>query len=256
MKFFKSIGLLCLVLFSFFYVDKVATLGLYKNQLYKKIVNESVNYNVLPVNALIEDEFIIPGLNGKTVNDKRSYQEMKRYNTFNEMFLQFDEIMPDVSLTNNKDKIIKKGNIQKQEVAFIIQDNVQVKNYFLKNNIKANILVNIEEFSSDSFLEQINNDFNNYKKLDNLFKKYNLNNDLCFSLSKKDFCMAQKKYLIEYTYKVDNDILTLKNTVENGNIYYINGDSKLDNVIILMNHIKYKGLQFVYLSELISEQRD
>lgn len=256
MKFFKSIGLLCLVFFSFFYVDRVATFGLYKNHLYKKIVDESVNYNVLAVNAVIEDEFMVPGLNGKIVNNKRSYQEMKRYNVFNEIFLQYDEIKPDVSISDNKDKIIKKGNVQKQEVAFIIQNNVQVKNYFLKNKIKANILTNIDEFSSDSFLEQINNDLSNYKKLDNLFKKYNLNNNLCFCLENKDFCMAQKKYLIGYTYKVDSNILTLKNTVENGNIYYIDGDSKLDNVIVLMNHIKYKGLQFVYLSELISEQRD
>ena len=62
MKFFKSIGLLCLVLFSFFYVDKVATLGLYKNQLYKKIVNENTPLAVIENAANYKDVFLLKAI--------------------------------------------------------------------------------------------------------------------------------------------------------------------------------------------------
>ena len=50
------------------------------------------------------------------------------------------------------------------------------------------------------------------------------------------------------------NIVNIKNNIENGNIFYINKDAKLEHVLILLKEIEYKGLDIVYLSELIKEQ--
>lgn len=257
MKIFKLIGIMGLMCFSFYYVDKVANLGMYNSELYKTIVNNSVNYEIDYVNAEVYDEkYIVPGMYGKKINARKSYENMKSYESFSEYFLDFDLVKPDISLEENKDKIIKNGNVSKNAVSFIVNNN-SIKNYFKSNNLKANILVDYNTFDSTSIFEQINNDLSNFKRLDNLMKKNDKNNSLCFiSDENLDVCKKYRKYLISYTYLVDNNIIFLKNNVKSGNIYYVDDKSSLENLKLLIKEIKYKGLDIVYISELINEQID
>ena len=101
------------------------------------LINEnSKDYNVSPVSALIEDEYIIPGLNGYSVNVLKSYNNMRYLDTFNSYYLEYDKIKPNISLENNKDKIIKKGNSSKKGISLIIKDNQDIISYAKEKEIK------------------------------------------------------------------------------------------------------------------------
>ncbi len=47
------------------------------NELYKQIEAEKDTYEIASVNAIIEGDYIIPGLNGHVVDVKDSYYNMK-----------------------------------------------------------------------------------------------------------------------------------------------------------------------------------
>ena len=78
------------------------------NDLYKEITNEKDNYEVASVNASINGDYIVPGLNGKVVDVRDSYYNMKDMEIFNSYYLMYDVTYPDVSLNSNVDKIINK----------------------------------------------------------------------------------------------------------------------------------------------------
>mgnify|MGYP004731941551 FL=1 len=81
--YFRVIGILGIAAFSFFYTEKIANLTLDKNELYQSIKREASNYNEEYINAFIEDDKIVPGLNGKNVNIKNSFYNIKNLNIFN-----------------------------------------------------------------------------------------------------------------------------------------------------------------------------
>lgn len=70
-------------MFSFFYTEKIANYVLENNELYKAIDAEKDAYEVLSVNASINGNYIVPGLNGEVVNVKDSYYNMKDIEVFN-----------------------------------------------------------------------------------------------------------------------------------------------------------------------------
>ena len=74
------------------------------------IKQEAEHYNVDSVNAIIDGEYITPGVNGLMVNAKESFLCMQELNEFNNYFLVFDQKKPEISVDNHKDKIIKSGN--------------------------------------------------------------------------------------------------------------------------------------------------
>ena len=164
--YFRIIGILGIAAFSFFYTEKIANLTLDKNELYQSIKKEASNYNEEYINAFIEDDKIVPGLNGKNVNIKNSFYNMKDLNAFNSYYLIYDTSYPEVTLENNKDKIVERGNQNKNSVAIILEYNKDTIKYFKDNNIDASILVDLDTFNKNESLEQINNEVNKYKDLE------------------------------------------------------------------------------------------
>ncbi len=77
MKKYQIIGLIAILFFSFFYAKKITDIALESNILYQRICNDKDKYTILPVNAFIEKNEIIPGLNGVEVNAKKSYFKKK-----------------------------------------------------------------------------------------------------------------------------------------------------------------------------------
>ena len=106
MKHFRNIGILAIAAFSFIYTEKIANLTLENSEIYQKIKSEEEEFNEAFVNAEITDKYITPGLNGKVVNIKNSFYNMKDLNAFNSYYLIFDTSYPEVTLENNKDKIV------------------------------------------------------------------------------------------------------------------------------------------------------
>lgn len=258
MKYFRYIGILTICAFSFVYTEKIANLTLENNEIYQKIKTEKEKYNEAFVNAQIDDNYITPGLNGKTVNIKNSFYNMKDINTFNSYYLIYDTLYPEVTLENNKDKIVNKGNRYKKSVSFIIEYNEELVKYFNENNIEASILVDKDTFKKNELLEQINNEVKFYEDLEALINKYSKNTNICYvtSLNEK-ICRKKEKYLVK-TDKIvtDSSIISLKNNIESGDIYYITRYTDLKIIKILIKSIIYKDLRIISLSKMLSEENN
>ena len=141
----KYILVFSLIVVSFYFTDRVMVYINNKNPIMKEIVLKKDKYKVEAVNAIIEDNTIIPGVNGKEVDVNKSFSKMENYGYFNELYLQYDVSAPIQSLNDNKDKIIIKGNPKKKMVALVVDHNEEVKNYLKQNNIKYTLIANSED---------------------------------------------------------------------------------------------------------------
>ena len=258
-KYGKYIIFSLLVLLSFYTTNKTAYLARSKDPLLKEIQNASKERKLDFVNAVIQDDYIIPGMYGSVVDELKSLSKMKEDDVFNSIYLVNQPIKPDISLSDNLDKIIIKGNSKKMQVSFIIDINSsrEIKDYLVKNNIKASILTTKENYSKDNYFEQINNDFVNYKALDKLLKKSKQNTNICIIDSNNtnlNFCKQRKKYLVKPNLFLDKtNIIEVKAALSSGSIIYLKDITYLD---CLVEYIKSKDLNIVFLSELIKEKTD
>lgn len=226
-----------------------------KDPIYETIEDVVDKSNTNFVNAIIEDSTIIPGINGLAVNVDKSFQKMKSFGAFNKYYLIFDQVKPEISLEDNKDKIIKKGNSKKRSIAFVLEENESIKEYFTKEKIQASLLVTTESFKRDSTFEQINADYKNYKATEGLLDSIKQNKNLCIINNyNESLCRKNQKYLIKPTLELNSyNIASIKNKLESGSIIYLKKDVKVDDVKLLVQQAKYKGLSIIYLSDLIIE---
>ena len=256
-KYGKYILFSLLVLLSFYTTNKTANLVRNQDPILKEIRNISLEKKEDFVNAVIEDDYIIPGMYGSIIDELKSLAKMKEQDVFNNLYLVSQPIKPDISLSDNLDKIIIKGNSKKQQVSFVIDENSskKIKDYLVKNSIKASLLIAKDNFSKDSYFEQINNDFKNYKELDKTLKKNKINTNICVldnNNSNLKFCKSKKKYLVKPGMFLDNaNIIEIKTKLDSGSIIYIKDATYLD---CLVEYIKSKDLKIVPLSQLISEK--
>ncbi len=256
MKFFKYFGVCAIMVFSFYYTDQIANFVLEKNELYQKIARVKDDYQISSVSAVIEDKYITPGLNGSKVNVKNSYYNMKNLDLFNEYYLVFDEIKPQVSLEEHKDKIIRKGNPAKNNIAFILENDEKIKTYFQDKNIPADLLVTLDNYDSKGNFELINNDYGNYEKMESLLNNANLNVNLCLvNSSLETICRDQNKYLIEPLILNNTTFLNIKNNLNKGDIILIKKGTNLDNIKLLLDNITFKDITITTVKNLISESK-
>ncbi len=257
-NFYKSLGLLGIMVFSFYYTEKIAVIMQNKSPIMQSINQIENNYLESPVNATIEGEGITPGIMGRMINKTKSYVNMKSFGIFNEYYLVFDDVKPEVSLEDHKDKIITKGNKKKNAISFLIEDNPLVKDYFLNQKIQASIFINESNFDKNSFFEQINIDKETYKNTESLLNKNNLNTNICYvNIMEKDFCVKNKKYLVAETMSLNNsNFIEIKKNLESGAIILIKENTSLENVKLLLKEIQFKGLKILTLSDLINEKKD
>ena len=83
-KIYKVVGVICLVIFSFFYTDKVILFIRESDPIMKSIRKSETSHKIDPINAQIDENKIIPGVNGKVIDYDNSYKKMKKYGTYNE----------------------------------------------------------------------------------------------------------------------------------------------------------------------------
>ena len=87
MKYFKLIGIMSLLVFSFYLTDLATEFAINSNPLMQTIKDNSKNYNTTSVNATINNNTIIPGIKGKVVNDIESFLNMKDFGSFKANYL-------------------------------------------------------------------------------------------------------------------------------------------------------------------------
>jgi len=255
---FKYIGITAVLLFSFYYTEKMSNIVINNSSLVMEINENSDEYDVEAVSAIIDDEYIIPGLNGYAVNVLKSYDNMRFLDTFNSYYLAYDIVNPDISLENNKDKIIKFGNREKNAVSIILDNNMDVINYSLEKNINITRLVSIDNYDKNVSYEQINNDSREYKKVENMLNNANVNKNICIiNNAILNICKKNKKYLVEPSLVLSNfNLVNIKNNIKSGSIIMIDDNVNLVDYKILVRQIYYQDLDIVTLSNLISEERE
>ena len=255
-KALKSVGIIVLLCFSFYYTHQFALLMQKKDPIYQNILVLKEEASLKSIDATINGDYIIPGLDGKEVNVEKSFQQMKNHGVFGENYLVFDEIIPAISLNQNKDKIIKKGNSSKMAVTFILSEDSNLINYFEETGMDYTLLTTSQNLNSKLNGERINIDFNNYNKVEKELSKNNVNSNICFiEKLDKDFCLKKKKILVESTYNINNNnAANYLNKIEAGSIYYLK-NLDLSYLKLFIENIVYKGYSIVKLSDLISETR-
>ena len=255
-NYFKYLGVTVIIVLSFYYTEQVASIVLNKNPLMIKINEEKKNYEVKSVNAEIEGDYIIPGINGLKINAKDSYYKMQELETFNKYYLVYEQVKPEITLSHNKDKIIKKGNERLNKVSLIIEKESLVSDYLKSYNIKASLLTTMDSYTNKSYFELINNDLDNFKALEKNLSLNKQNKNICvLNYDLKDICIKNHNYLVEPTLVFnDNNLIDIKKELTGGSIILIKDNVKLDNLKLLIKEINFKDLEMVYLSEIITEE--
>ncbi len=221
------------------------------------ISKEADNYNVQSVNAIIEGDYIIPGLNGLTVNKRESFYNMRSQEVFSKYFLVFEQVKPTISIQDNKDKIIKSGNKNLKQVSLILEAQNEVSDYLKGKDIKASMLVKLDTLTSDNYFQLINNETEGFKSLENSLNLRKKNSRICvLNDTNKEICQKNKNYLVEPSIKLTGtNISSAKKSIENGSIILIKKSATLNDVLLLLKEINYKGLEIVSLSDMVSEER-
>ncbi|TCN25570.1 polysaccharide deacetylase family protein [Mesobacillus foraminis] len=106
--------------------------SMHKDSLYRELETKAPDYEIKPVDARIDSVWkAIPGYNGLKVNIGKSYDKMKREGRFEADLLVFEEIKPQVHLSDLPASPIYRGNPEKPMVSFII--NVAWGNEYLSD---------------------------------------------------------------------------------------------------------------------------
>ena len=271
MKLIKIISLLCLFSFTFFYTDKVIDTVKEQDDIMIKIKDYSINNNIEPINATINNNQIIPGIKGKVVNINQSYIKMKKIGYFEPSTIEYEDIYPEISIYNNYNKYIIKGNQTNNNVSliYILNNNKTIDNILYITN---NLSTKINFFIDSSFLNnniQIINDLkeheiynygNNGKYTkDNLIVSNNIINNK--ANNKSTFCLFLKEEessinncsnikMLSITPTINGTYNEIKSNLSKGSIILINNTQELKNII---EYINSKGYNIIPLSQLIIE---
>jgi hypothetical protein len=250
-----KIRYLCIIflcLLSFYYTEQIALYVKSKNPLIKKIEENKDSLYVNSINSTLIDElYIIPGINGKEVNVDNSFNTMKELNVYNENKIIYNQIVPKISLNNNKDRIIIRGNQNKRQVSLIFEDTSDLTKYLIQNKHKVNLLISKEIYNKE--YEMINNSNNKktYKNIDDYLSKNKINKNICY-YKNKQLCLD--KYIFQESLTINHSNLSTNiNKISNGEIILIKDTLTLTELQILLNKIKTQDLSIVRLSDLISE---
>lgn len=255
-KYFRYIGLIGICILSFFYTEKVALYVKNQNPIMKSINEIKDTKTVSSIDSqIINDLYIIPGLNGKEVDSDASFSKMHMYDKFSETNLVFNEIKPTISLEDNKDKIIIRGNEEKNSVSLIFESLSTLTTHMIQNNYQVNLLINEEQY--DLNFELINNSHNEtiYNNIEKFLTKNKINKNLCYVKDDNNISKyCQDKYLFKPSMIISHSSLSsLKSKISSGEIILIKDSLTLTELNILLNQINYKDLKIVPLSELITE---
>lgn len=271
MKLVKIIGLFCLFCITFFYTEKVISVTMNQDEIMVKIKEYAENNNYAATNATIHEDTIIPGNIGKQVNEEASYKAMKKLNYFEPSLIVYQDIYPEISIYNNYQKYIIKGNTNRKNIALIyilnnhntldnlldminkydIKINFFIDSSFLNNNISI-----IDKIKKHELYNYGNN--GKYTK-DNLIignniinNKANNNAAFCLFINKDDASLSNCSNIKMLSLLVNkNDSYNnLKSALYNGRIFLITNTKELSNVI---EYTLSKGYNIAPLSKTLVE---
>lgn len=279
-KIFEGIGLLSLVCFSFFYTSKISTVIKDNDDIYKQIKEIESQYKMEAIDAKIDGNTIIPGLSGSEIDIDKSYEKMKKINSFNTNLLVYKSIKPNISITNIYDKYIISGNKNKKQVAllFLVEENDDIKpilNILDEREVEATFYIDGNWFEKNN--ELVFNIFELGHNIGNLGYSYNYNvanidwmnniitkvvgqkNNYCYNTVEDQtaigVCSSNKSYTIRPNIIVKNNpLIEVKSNLNNGSIIALSvNETTIKQLPIVLDYINSKGLEMVNIERLIEE---
>lgn len=274
----KVIGLFILIVFSFYYSDRVASVISSKDSLMVKINSVASNYEVKSISGVIRDNTIVPGIKGRSVDVEKSYKKMKEYGEFNDDLIIYNYVNPSNCLDDNMDKFIVGGNESKNMVSIIfivdsdkyldrigsiISNKGVIINYFVSSNFLINnssLISNLKNIEVYNYAENGNYYPDNLLFYNNLITRITKNKAIyCLNLDYNSnvlsLCSKNSLYTIVPNVIINsNPYVSLKNQLSSGSIilFELNNNS-ITELSIIIDYIKGKGLEIVGLSNLLSE---
>ena len=276
-KIFEIIGLLSLASFSFFITEKTTQVFENVDNIMIQIKENYKNYNTTSQDAIIDNNTIIPGIYGREVNIKKSYNKMKKNGYYNEDMYVYDYRKPNISLNDNIDKYIISGNKNNRYISLIFKVSNKLNNILKiidKYNIKVAFFVTNTYFEehNDLIIELIkkghiignlsnNLDYSDpsFGWMDTIIKSLtNQKQGYCYytdNISNLEYCIKYKNYTIK-PIEIKNNLLNeVKNNLKNGTMLSFeisnNQIKELDSII---NYIISKGYEIVSIDKLLNEK--
>ena len=263
---FQIIGLISLICFSFFITEKTSIVVSDLDDIMIEIKANYKKYKTDSKDAIIENNTIIPGIRAKEVNIKKSYKNMKTNGYYSDKLFIYDYKNPKVSLSDNIDKYIIKGNTNKRMVSLIFKvtndTNIDdILNIINNYNIGVTFFIDSNWFTNNNQLIQelikkghnigiLMDDYSSsdYEWLDMVIKKINKQkNSFCYSIEDNESnlksCIEKNNYTIRPIEISDKTpLVDIKEKLEPGSIFSLNANSQvrkeLSTIII---YIKSKG---------------
>lgn len=162
-KFFQAVGIISLLCLSFIYTEKTVTVVKEFDDIMIQIKEKNNTYKKEAVDATIVGNTIIPGISGSEIDIDKSYSKMKRYGKYNDKLLEYKSILPNISLTQNMNKYVIKGNKEKNMVSllFIVEPNDsldKIVKVLSNKNVKATFFLDGSwvEKNNDVLIELVN----------------------------------------------------------------------------------------------------
>lgn len=282
-KFFQTLGMITLMCLSFIYTEKTATVVKETDDIMIEIKKQNAEYKQEPVNALITNNTIRPGLNGKTINENKSYLNMKRVGGYNSKLLEYQVIKPQVSIEKIYDKYAVGGNNKKNLVSlvFLVKNNDDVNKVIGildDKKVKGNFFIDSLwlENNNDKMMELIKNEHvignlsynmdyshSDFIWMDTIIKKIgNQKKGYCYVNSENanalKVCAAHKNHTIKPEIIIKKyPLIEVKQNIKNGSIIALPINNIVENELIsIINYIEGKGYKIVTLNILLSEENN
>lgn len=279
-KFFEIIGILTLMIGSFVYTEKVGTTAKLSDELLTEIKSKKDGYKENAIEPIIDDNTIIPGINGKEVDVDKSYEAMSKIGYFESKLLVYKPLKVENSLDKNKDKYVINGNNTKMDVTllFKVGNNDDITNIIKLLEVKK---VKATFFIESKYLEKHHNQIiklvqnghtignlsNNedYEDSDFVWMKTIITNigpqiyNYCYTEkpNKKilKICAIQNSITIMPQIIIKNKpYLNIKKQILPGSIISLDVNSELNSQIeVILNYITSKGYNLKSLEELLKE---
>lgn len=281
-KFLSLFGMLSLICLSFIISEKTAYVVKDVDEIMTEIKEKQEIYKQEPIEAKIENNTIIPGLNGKKVDVEKSYKEMKKIGTFNEKYIVYEEIKPTISSKKEYEKYIISGNSKKNTVSliFIVNKNDKIDsiiNILNEKNIKATFFIDgywLED-NNELTLELISNNHTignlgynlNYQDtgfiwVNNILKKIGKQKvNYCYAndnIEDLKACALQKNYTIRPDIIIkENPLSEIKTQIKAGSLIALPVNEKMNQELeLIINYIKSKGYNIENLQNHLSEKNN
>lgn len=279
-KSLEIFGLSVLICFSFFLTEKTTLLMKDNDSIMTTIKENSREFEILSIDALITDDEIIPGISGKVVDIEKSYQSMKKAGIYHEQLLVYEEIEPTISLEGTYDKYVVSGNKSKKTISLIFKvesgdeidsiitvlESKQVgANFFIDGKWLEENSNKLTEISSKKhvignlgYLKNYEHE-NNYWVVSNIKRNTNQSKYYCYCEEKRDAvlkkCAEEKQYTILPKIVVSNNLLLeVKKNIESGSIIAIEvNEENLSQLSNTIDFIESKGYKIVNLDTLLEE---